>query len=122
MKQEIIYVAGPYSHPSPDVRSGREILLTEAAWLCAKAGHCVYSPITASAPLERLGLDWRLDQWLKFDWPFMELATRLLVVKLSGWEESRGVTHEINNFLTAGKHVTLLHLSEVEEWAAGLNK
>ena len=117
---EIIYIAGPYSHVSQLVRDERETVLTQAAAICAKHGHIVCSPITHSAPLERAGLELTQHDWLAFNEPFMELATRMLWLKIDGWQDSQGLTWEIEFFRHLKKPVTGLIPDLVEAWAKNL--
>ena len=107
--KEIIYISGPYTDPDPVVRNQREYALTQAAATSAKYGHIVYSPITHSAPLARMGLDLTHEQWMEFDRPFMELCTRCVVVTLPGYDRSKGVVAEIEYFTSAHKPVYFLH-------------
>lgn len=114
---EAIYISGPFSHPDKEVRGERERQLTIAAATFAKHGHIVYSPITHSAPLARMGLDLTHEEWMAFDRPFMELCTRCVVVALDGWFESRGVQEEIKYFLGAYKPLLYLMPEEIEDYA-----
>lgn len=45
----------------------------------------------------------RHDFWMPVDQHFMDIAEGLLVVKLDGWDTSRGVSEEINIFASQGK-------------------
>lgn len=116
--KEIIYISGPYTDPNPLIRGDRERQLTIAAATFAKRGHIVYSPITHSAPLARMGLDLTHEQWIAFDKPFMELCTCCVVVALYGWYESRGVQEEIKYFNEAYKPVFFVVPEGVEDYAA----
>jgi hypothetical protein len=120
MAKHQIYIAGPYTHPYQEVRANREHQLTNAAATVAKHGHIVYSPITHSAPLTRRGLNLTHDEWMAFDKPFMELCDVLLVVTLDGWEQSKGVWHEIETFGMADKTIEYLLLDEIDKWARDL--
>ena len=46
--RRIIYLAGPYSHPDPDVREARYQALTDAATKLVMDGHIVFSSITVT--------------------------------------------------------------------------
>ena len=115
--KEIIYISGPYTDPDPLVRGNRERQLTQAAATFAKYGHIVYSPITHSVPLARMGLSLTHEEWIEFDRPYMELCTRCVVVALDGWFESRGVQEEIKYFLGAYKPLLYLMPEEIEDYA-----
>ncbi len=118
--KEIIYVCGPYAHRYQTVRGNREHQLTAAAAMIARYGHIVYSPITHSAPLKRMGLNLSHDQWMAFDLPFMRLATQAVVLKINGWWESRGVVKKMSVFQELGTRVSILLPDHVEEWAERL--
>lgn len=115
--KEIIYISGPYTHPNILVCDEREIMLTQAAAIFAKRGHIVYSPITHSAPLARMGVELTHEEWIAFDRPFMELCTRCVVVMLDGWIESQGVDTEIDYFNKARKFVLYAMPHEIENLA-----
>lgn len=119
---ELIYIAGPYTNIDLAYQCRCKEILTEAAATCAKAGHVVFSPITHSAPMERLGLQFTHEEWVEFDRPFMAVATWLLVLKIPGWEESRGVTFERGFFAGARKPVTILLPDDVKAWAERLGR
>lgn len=91
-----VYLASPYSDPLPSVRQWRfEENLRVAAELMT-AGLKVFSPIahTHLIPVpEPLLTDH--DFWLAQDIPILRCAAKLIVLTLPGWEQSRGVTREI---------------------------
>lgn len=77
------------------------------------AGHLIaqgipaYSPIAHTHPIAvECGID-PLDHeiWLPADRPMMDAACGLVVVKMDGWQESKGVNYEITRFLEQGKPV-----------------
>ena len=94
----MIYVAGPYSHTSEDVREDRfQKLNAYAAFLMAKGFH-VYSPITHGHPIAKasvmpLPTDW--DYWKAHCSKLLAACTELHVLKLKGWKYSKGVQAEI---------------------------
>jgi len=114
---EIIYISGPYTDPDPLVRGNRERQLTQAAATFAKYGHIVYSPITHSAPLARMGVKLTHEQWIEFDRPFMELCTRCVVVKLFGYDRSEGVQAEVEYFTKLHKPVLFVIPAGIEDYA-----
>lgn len=103
----MIYLASPYSaHPG-----GIEKAFVQAAELAARLmrrGTIVYSPVCHTHPIATLGgIDpYDHETWLSFDEFMMRLCSELLVAKLPGWGESRGVSHEIEFFRRAGKPIT----------------
>lgn len=102
----LIYVGTPYSkYPG-----GIEKAFIDACKLTGdllKLGLRVYSPIAHTHPIAiNSGLD-PLDHniWLPFDAAIMEKADAMIVAKMDGWSQSKGIDHEIDVFLKAGKPI-----------------
>lgn len=93
-----VYVASPYSHPDVSVRWWRYQRACEAAAKLMKAGMRVFAPIPHSHAIARF-LDDRLvtdfDFWMAQDLPILRGASRLIVLRLEGWDQSRGVAEEL---------------------------
>ena len=102
-----IYIASPYTHPS-NIWKGRryKAVLKYTAECCAK-GEIVFSPIVHSHPLTRCGIelpgDWGF--WSKTDQAFIDVCSKLRVLKLTGWEKSVGVKAEIEYAMSIGKEI-----------------
>lgn len=102
----MIYVGTPYTL----YEGGHELAHIHAASATAMAvrrGLCVYSPITHGHPLSVHGglpLD-NHEFWDKINRPFMDLCSGLLVIKMPGWQYSKGLGHEIDVFHDAGKPI-----------------
>lgn len=94
------YLASPYSHKSAKVRKYRfETIVDIAAKLLAQ-GETVFCPIAHTYPIELsdyLPEDKKYDGtfWLKHDYELLDKAKRLVVVKMKGWEKSKGIFGEI---------------------------
>lgn len=93
-----IYIAGPYSHPDAAVRLERFHRLNDiaAAFMQSPEGHVVFSPISMTHPIAEqrdLPLGWEF--WERNDRAFISWCNILVVVKLPGWQESKGVAAEI---------------------------
>lgn len=90
--RELIYLASPYSDPDSAVIEQRyRGVLRILARLTLKGLIC-YSPIVHNHHIE-IGKDWQV--WERIDSEFLRRCDRLIVVKLQGWEQSRGVQAEI---------------------------
>ncbi len=94
----IEYLASPYSHSSYRVRARRyrEVVKTAAALI--EQGRRVFCPIAHSHPIalaisESCAVDF--DVWMAIDLPILRHASKLVVLKLPGWDVSRGVAKEI---------------------------
>ena len=71
------------------------------------AGLIVYCPITMTHPIDikrNLGGEF----WYEFDKPFLQFASQLFILKLPGWEESKGVQAEIKTALARKIPITYL--------------
>jgi len=72
-------------------------------------GHIVFSPISHSWPIAqacKLPEDW--DYWKQFDTAFIEWCDSVYVLRLAGWEKSKGVTAEIKIAKDLGKSVVYI--------------
>lgn len=103
---DLVYLATPYSKYKP----GIELAFQHASALAAallKLGVKVYSPIAHTHPLAIYGNIDPLDHsiWIPFDEAMMKACGALVVARMEGWQESRGIAHEIKFFKKRGKPV-----------------
>lgn len=94
----MVYLGAPYSSPKPAVRELRFHQANIAAAKLMAQGFVVFSPISHSHPIaayleEHLLLDHEF--WMAQDLGILEKADKLVVLRVDGWEKSRGVTAEI---------------------------
>jgi hypothetical protein len=90
------YIASPYSHPEAAVREARFEAVSQFAAGLIKHGEVVFSPIAHSHPLAvKYDLAGDFDFWIHQNYGMLSKASKLLVLCLPGWEESRGVQAEI---------------------------
>jgi len=92
----MIYLAGPYSHPDVTVRQLRYEQLTAKAAELMLENYVVFSPIThghAVAMGHNLPTDfaWWEQQCLGM----LRHASKLIILTLEGWEQSKGVEAEV---------------------------
>ncbi len=91
------YLASPYSSDNPEVRNERYRCVLHAAARLMERGEVVFSPIVHSHNIEIMGMStvhgWEF--WKRQDEPMLRRASRLMVLQLPGWLESRGVKWEI---------------------------
>lgn len=96
MEKRLIYIGSPYSHPDPEVvEENYKKVSRLAARLCSE-GHVAFSPITYGHTLlgfQDMPGDWEF--WKAFCLAFLEHADELLVYKMEGWENSKGLAAEI---------------------------
>lgn len=108
------YLATPYSkYPYGLEQAWREACRV-AAHLVSQ-GIAVYCPIAETHPVAIYGGMDPLDHelWMFADRPKMDGAAGLIVVKMPGWNESKGITEEIRVFEEAGKPIQYL------DWVVG---
>jgi hypothetical protein len=98
----IVYLAGPYTHPDPDIREARYQVATIAAAYLISKGRIVYSPLTMTHPIDRLLAAHNdtlgSDYWVRFDESFMEFCSDLIVLAIDGWKTSSGIRREVQFF------------------------
>lgn len=113
----MIYLAVPYSHPDPLVREQRYHAVNRLAAKLIEAGQVVFSPISMSHPIEaHMTKIYPTEFWLKLDMMVAPLCNHLIVLKMPGWEESRGVRTEIIYFEKRGCPITYLEPEEPLPW------
>jgi len=91
-----LYLASPYSHNDPEVRQIRFHAACRKAAQLMRDGHCVFSPIAHSHPIDlHFGAPESGDFWKRQDIPVLRHAAKLVVLTLEGWQQSKGVAWEI---------------------------
>lgn len=98
------YLASPYSVKNPlSVHQAGQLRRRRYKNVCLMAGalmtegHTIFCPIAHSHPIETIGMHVvnDFDFWMLQDLPVLRKASELLVYKLNGWQDSRGVAKEI---------------------------
>jgi len=90
------YLASPYTSKSFITRMQRYEAACKYAAMLMGQGVQVFSPIAHTHPIAEAGKlprDWKF--WATFDEWFISRCDELIVLKLPGWEESKGVQAEI---------------------------
>ena len=106
-----IYLACPYSDDKFLVEGFRFEQVSKKAALLIKEGFLVFSPITNSHVLARyvkLPTNW--EYWAEFDKSMIDWADQVWVLKLTGWEESKGVREEVKYAEETGKLVKYIDM------------
>lgn len=98
MENKLIYLASPYSDPSPIVRLRRFHDACKASAQLMNRGLNVFSPIAHSHPIEAYGMGEIKDAnfWLAQDFAILSRCDELYVLMTDGWKESHGVNREID--------------------------
>ena len=95
-KKVLVYLATPYTHPDPAVMRLRFIKVTRVAAKLMKKGVFVFSPITHSHSIAMAGdLPKSWKYWMQYDTLILEICSKVIVLMLKGWKESKGVKAEI---------------------------
>lgn len=110
----VAYLSCPYFDPDSLVKETRHIMVTRAAFELMKQGIMVYSPLTHNLPIDRLGIhgDWKT--WREFDHTMLSKCDRVIVLKLPGWENSKGVAAEIARAEELGLPIEWMEVDEVK--------
>lgn len=109
----VVYLAAPYSHEDNKVREERYKTVTSVAADLVSKGKTVFSPLTMThaidVVLQSRGMLLDSEFWVDFDRPFMEMCSEIVVLKLDGWESSRGIANEIEFFKSKNRPVHFLN-------------
>jgi nucleoside 2-deoxyribosyltransferase len=108
----LIYLASPYSSPSQEILEARVEQTQKALAGLIEAGHIVFSPIVHSHPIANLvsfspinHAEGELSGWMAYDFGFIDKCDEVWVLKIDGWDKSRGVRAEIDYANETGKEV-----------------
>jgi hypothetical protein len=116
MSKMLTYLACPYSSDDPDVRRERFEAVNVAAGHLMQSGKLVFSPISHTHPIaEACGLPLGWDFWQAYDRAFIEASQDLVVLLISGWRESKGVSGEIAIARELGIPVMYLEMNRRQE-------
>lgn len=112
----MIYLASPYAHEDVQVMEERFEQAARAAFLIMRKEICCYSPIAHNHPIAvRFDLPRTWDFWQLMDLPMLAKANQLWVLKLLGWELSKGVAAETAFARSAGIPVSWVTLPDLEK-------
>ena len=97
MRHRLTYLAAPYTHSDPAVLEARYVAANRACAALMADGP-VFSPISHSHPVaDYMDPALRLDHafWQEQDTAILSHCSRVVVLKVDGWRESKGVLAEI---------------------------
>jgi hypothetical protein len=90
----LIYLASPYSHNNPAVREHRFIQARLFTIRYLSEGFPIFSPIVYGRDMEKaLGTDFR--SWQSLNDAMVQAASQFWVLQLDGWQDSKGIAHEL---------------------------
>lgn len=109
---KIIYLASPYSHQSKAVREHRYILARAFTLWTLRQPIPIFSPIVYGKEMEtQIGTDY--ISWQTLNDSMIRACEQLWVLRIDGWEKSKGVAHEIELARSLGKPIVYVDPIEV---------
>lgn len=92
------YLACPFSHEDSEVEIARWNLSTQvAAHMMGNDMPHVHNPLTTSLLYQNINdsipSSWHF--WERVDFEYLSMSSKLYVLKINGWRQSRGVSAEI---------------------------
>ncbi len=92
----LAYLACPYSHELRSVRCERFEKANRAAAKLMESGVVLFSPISHTHPIaDANGLPLNWEYWERYDRAFLSVTSKMYVLMIDGWRESKGVQAEI---------------------------
>jgi nucleoside 2-deoxyribosyltransferase len=101
MYKKLIYLASPYSAPTKEQMLQRTKDVQVATAKLIEQGHLIFSPIVHTQPIEDIvsfspvNTEGEMSGWMKYDFAMIDKCDEVWVLKIDGWEASRGVAAEI---------------------------
>jgi len=95
MNKGIEYLATPYTHDDELIRDFRAEVSDCIAAALTKKGRIIFAPISAWHHIaKKYNLPRDFEYWADLDEAFLSACSKLLVIKLDGWKESKGLKLE----------------------------
>lgn len=94
-QEEIVYVACPYSAADPKVTEYRVELFARTSARLMKQGYMTFSPVMNHLVRKFSDLPGDWDYWQHYCRAFLKKSSKLLVLRIPGWDTSTGVSEEI---------------------------
>lgn len=108
----MIYLASPYSHPSKNVREHRYLMARGFTLWALRNSLAIFSPIVYGKDMEQqIGMNF--EAWQILNDSMVKVCPQFWVLTLDGWEESKGVAHEIELARSLGRSIVYAEPREV---------
>jgi hypothetical protein len=100
------YLASPYTHGDPEVVLNRYFAARRAMAHLMKRGLFVVSPIVIGhAAAEEVDLPTDYEFWWDFNACLMLRSCGMIILRLDGWQHSRGISAEQGFYIHNGKPI-----------------
>lgn len=103
----LIYLASPYSHPSAAVREARYLAARALTIEELRLGSAIFSPIVYGKDMET-AIGTAFEPWAAFNDTVIEKCDEVWVLCIEGWQQSRGIRHELEVAFRLNKTVRYL--------------
>lgn len=91
----MIYLASPYTHADPWVMEERYLRAARVLSQLLATGLWTYSPIVHCHELAKIAsLPKDAKFWQAYDFAMIRVCSKLMILRIDGWEQSRGVAAE----------------------------
>jgi len=120
-----IYVAAPYTHSDYSVIEERMLAVNKyCAMLLAHTGCAIISPLTMGHSWQEVDEDLPHvgEFWLTWSQKLLGLCNEMHVLKLEGWDSSKGVLSELQYANAHGIKVLLIDLPSPVEMGLSVNR
>lgn len=105
-----IYLACCYTHEDQKVRDDRAEKIMKKAAELIQEGYFVFSPITHSHEMaKKYDLPITFEYWAAANHSMIDWCDTVMVLKLNGWNESKGVKDEVEYSVCANKEVVFVN-------------
>jgi hypothetical protein len=99
MRDDLVYLASPFTDPNKKVQHDRAVAAAKTAAFLRVIGFRVYSPIAANYFMsQHMKYDATSIDWWDMDKPMLFMSSKLFILDIPGWVESEGICREFMNF------------------------
>lgn len=113
----LIFISSPFSHKDKTIENKRVEIVNKVVAEYTALRLNVFSPITFGTTLlkyKEMPTDWEF--WKNFCESFLEKCDELWVLKMEGWDESAGVSAEIQFAIENNITVRYIEVNEINNY------
>lgn len=105
----MIYLASPYTHEDPFIMEERYLQASKALTWLLKQKKWAYSPIVHCHELAKIGgLPKDAAFWQEYDFYMLSKSETFMILRIEGWEASKGVAAEKEYAIQIGLPIVYL--------------